>query len=41
LLQKGADVNVKAYNGQTALLSAKRANRADIVQMLEKAGAKQ
>ena len=45
LLEKGADVNVEATaaNGVkwTALKVAKKMGRADIVQLLEKAGAKE
>ena len=44
LLEKGADVNVKATIDNvewTALKAAKRMERIDIVQMLEKAGAKE
>jgi len=44
LLEKGADVNVKATINNvewTALKIAKRMGRADIVQLLKKAGAKE
>jgi uncharacterized protein len=41
LLEKGADANVKSVNGKTALDAAKRMGYTDIVQLLEKAGAKE
>ncbi|MGA2093146.1 MAG: ankyrin repeat domain-containing protein [Sedimentisphaerales bacterium] len=41
LLEKGAEVNVKDNNGKTALGMAKLRSYADIVQLLEKAGAKE
>jgi len=39
LLAKGADVNIKTYEGKTALMIAKDKGRTDIVVMLERAGA--
>jgi len=42
LLEKGADVNVKTNDGKwTALGLAKLKGHTDIVQLLEKAGAKE
>jgi ankyrin repeat protein len=41
LLEKGADVNTKGINGTTALGVARKAGRMNIVQLLEKAGAKE
>jgi ankyrin repeat protein len=41
LLENGADVNDKDNTGQTALKAAKLVGRTDIVQLLEKAGAKE
>jgi ankyrin repeat protein len=41
LLEKGADVNAKDYSGNTALGMAKQRSLAEIVQLLEKAGAKE
>ena len=41
LLEKGADVNVKTDSGKTALIHAKNEGHTDIVEMLEKAGAKE
>jgi len=41
LLEKGAEVNARANNGFTALGEAKKKGHIDIVQLLEKAGAKE
>jgi len=41
LLAKGADVNVKNNNGNTALDAAKASGHTEIVQLLIKAGAKE
>jgi ankyrin repeat protein len=40
-LGKGADVNAKINNGLTALEAAKRNGHTDVIQLLEKAGAKE
>jgi len=39
LLAKGADVNAKNINGETALKLSEKDKRSDIVQLLKKAGA--
>jgi ankyrin repeat protein len=41
LLAEGADVNVKNSKGETALMIAKMRGRKEIVEILEKAGAKE
>ena len=41
LLDKGADINLKTTTGQTALAVAKEKKNTDVVQLLEKAGAKE
>jgi ankyrin repeat protein len=41
LIKAGADVNIKDRNGETALTHAKTLNRADIVDALTKAGARE
>jgi len=41
LLAKGADVNAKDADGESALGVAKSKGHTDIVQLLEKAGAKE
>ena len=41
LLASGADLNVKAKDGETALKLASRKGRTEIVRLLEKAGAKE
>jgi len=40
LLAAGVDVNAKAKNADTALMLASRQGHQEIVQLLEKAGAK-
>ncbi|MHC4620153.1 MAG: ankyrin repeat domain-containing protein [Planctomycetota bacterium] len=40
LLEKGADVNASTENGVTALLMARQNGHAEVVNLLEKAGAK-
>ena len=39
LLQKGADVNAKANNGETALVMAKRNGFSKVMRLLKQAGA--
>jgi ankyrin repeat protein len=39
LLQAGADVNVRALDGRTALTLAKQSGHTELVSILEKAGA--
>ena len=41
LLKKGANVNLRDNDGETALGAAKGKGYTDIVQLLEKAGAKE
>ncbi len=41
LLAKGADVNAKGREGETALMWAEKHGRSEIVQLLKQAGAKE
>jgi ankyrin repeat protein len=41
LIKRGADVNERGHNGQTALSLAVKKNRPELVRMLEQAGAKE
>ncbi len=41
LLNVGTDVNAKANDGQTALMTAERNRQSEIVELLKKAGAKE
>lgn len=41
LLANGADVNAKAYDGNTALMLAKQNGHKEIVRILKEAGAKE
>jgi ankyrin repeat protein len=41
LLNKGADINIKSNDGNTALSIAKKNGRKEIAEMLERAGAKE
>jgi ankyrin repeat protein len=41
LLEKGANVSVKANSGKTALAMATESNQTNIVEMLKAAGAKE
>jgi ankyrin repeat protein len=40
LLEKGADPNLRAPGGQTALRAAKSAGKGDMVRLLERHGAR-
>jgi len=41
LLGRGADMNAKTTTGETALWIAKQSHQADVILLLEKAGAKE
>ncbi len=41
LLAAGAEVNAKANDGQTALMTAERKRQSEVVELLKKAGAKE